>query len=102
MLKHYPNKIERIWFYGITDIDDEFAISMLEDDYIELFSHGHTFYKSQDIILSRDPMIKALADIYVMSYDTLIADAESRNKSFLEVLKKSIQKHIQQESSFIG
>jgi hypothetical protein len=91
LLKYFPNKIESIWFYGITDIDSEFRISLKEDGFKELFSHGKMFFKTQDIIVSdEDNPFKV--ELFVMTYETLINDAESRNDTFLRILKSTIQK----------
>jgi hypothetical protein len=92
LLKYYPNNIERIWFYGITDIDQEFRVSLKEDGFKELFSHGSMFYKSQPIIVD-DENNPFPIDLYVMTYDTFINDAESRNSTFLRILKNSIEKN---------
>jgi len=91
LLKYYPNKIERIWFYGITDIDIEFRRSLKEDGFKELFSHGRMYYKSQPIIVDNEENPFPI-DLYVLTYDTFINDAESRNATFLKVLKNSITK----------
>ena len=91
LLKHYPNKIDRIWFYGITDIDSQFRVSLKEDDFKELFSHGTIFYKQQPIYAQEDGE-KFLVDLYVLTYDTFITDAESRNSTFLRVLKEGVRR----------
>ena len=91
LLEHYPNKINRLWFYGITDIDAEFRVSLIEDEFKELFSNGQIFYKSQPIIVGREDN-KFPIDLYVMTYDAFIKDAEFRNSTFLRILKDSIQK----------
>ncbi len=90
LLTYFPEKIDRIWFYGITDIDSEFRKSLIEDGYKQLFSHGQMFFKTQDIIVD-DETKPFRADLFVMTYETLINDAESRNKSFLEILKTQIR-----------
>jgi Histidine kinase-, DNA gyrase B-, and HSP90-like ATPase len=90
LLKYFPDKIDRIWFYGITDINDEFRISLLEDGFKQLFSHGQMFFKTQDIIVD-DEKNPFRVDLFVMTYETLINDAESRNKSFLEIIKGQIK-----------
>ncbi len=89
LLAYYPNKINRIWFYGITDIDAEFRLSLKEDGFKELFSLGTMFYKPQPIYLEEggEPF---LVDLYVLTYETLINDAESRNETFLRILKETI------------
>lgn len=94
LLRYFPDKIDRIWFYGIADIDAEFRISLLEDGFKQLFSHGQMFFKPQDIIVEneRNPF---RIDLFVMSYETLIKDAESRNKSFLEIIKAQIKGYVE-------
>ena len=89
LLKFYPDRINRIWFYGITDIGAEFRIALLEDEFRELFSHGQVFYKSQPIIVDNEGE-KFPVDLYVMNYDAFIQDAESRNSTFLNLLKESV------------
>ncbi len=98
LLKYFPRKIERIWFYGVTDVDSEFRISLIEDGFKELFSHGQMFFKTQDIIVDdeRNPF---RVDLFVMTYDALIEDAESRNDTFLKILKSAIQKSIDSAST---
>jgi Histidine kinase-, DNA gyrase B-, and HSP90-like ATPase len=93
LLKYFPNKIERIWFYGISDIDPEFRISLREDGFKQLFSHGQIFFKPQNIIVDNenDPFI---VDLFIMTYESLINDSESRNETFLRVLKSTISKSI--------
>lgn len=91
LLRYFPDKIEKIWFYGITDIDSEFRISLLEDGFKELFSHGQMFFKTQDIIVS-DENKPFKVDLFVMTYESLISDAESRNETFLKILKSTIRK----------
>jgi hypothetical protein len=93
LLKYFPNKIERIWFYGISDIDSEFRISLREDGFKQLFSHGQIFFKPQNIIVDNenDPFI---VDLFIMTYESLINDSESRNETFLRVLKSAISKSI--------
>jgi hypothetical protein len=98
LLKYYPNNIERIWFYGITDIDQEFRKSLKEEEFKELFSHGTMFYKQQKIIVE-DETTPFFVDLYVLTYDTFINDAESRNSTFLRLLKNSIAQSIKNNST---
>jgi len=98
LLKFYPDRINRMWFYGITDIGPEFRIALLEDEFRELFSHGQVFYKSQSIIVDNEDE-KFPVDLYVMNYDALIQDAESRNSTFLNLLKESMARVAEAEAS---
>ena len=91
LLKYFPDKIEKIWFYGISDIDREFRYSLLEGGFKELFSYGQMFFKTQDIIVN-DESNPFQVDLFVMTYESLIQDAESRNHAFLKILKSAIRK----------
>jgi hypothetical protein len=93
LLSHYPDKIQRIWFYGIVDIDPDFRISLLEDDYIELYSPGCLFYKEQTIIVNDDPSNKIPWGLFIQSYQSFVDDAEARNATFLKILKENIKKN---------
>lgn len=90
LLKHYPDKINRIWFYGITDIDSEFKLSLREEGFKELFSLGSMFYKPQPIYLEEGGM-PFHVDLYVLTYETFIRDAEQRNETFLRILKRQVK-----------
>jgi hypothetical protein len=92
LLEFYPGKIQRIWFYGIIDFDEEFISSIEEDDYIRLYSTGELYYKRQPINTTRKPIEKKHADMFLLSYNSMLEDAESRNKTFLQILKESIKK----------
>ncbi len=93
LLEHYPNKINRVWFYAVTDIDAEFSRSLREERFIELFSQSTMFYKSQPIILASEQEL--LVDMFVLTYESLIGDAEVRNETFLTVLKNSIRREVE-------
>jgi hypothetical protein len=94
LLQHYPNKIQRIWFYGIVDFDDEFKVSLLEDKYIELFSCGTVFYKEQPIIMDIETKTEIPVGLYVLSFDAFLKDAEVRNSTFLNLLKEELKTNI--------
>ena len=95
LLKYFPHKIERIWFYGITDIDQEFRRSLKEDQFKELFSRGQMFYKPQPIIVDNEDE-QFIVDMFVMTYTAFIEDAEARNSTFMRILKARIASFIAQ------
>lgn len=96
LLKYYPNCIQRIWFYGIVDIDREFRKSLKEDGYTELFSTDQLFYKEQPIIVE-DENSPILTGIYILSFDAFLKDAESRNSTFLNILKEGMKRKYEDE-----
>lgn len=89
LLQYYPHKIERIWFFGITEITPEFRLALKEEKYQELFSQGQMFYKQHDILLSEQSR-PIPVDLVVMNYAALIKDAESRNETFIRILRGRI------------
>jgi len=91
LLNYYPNRIQRMWFYGIVDIDKELKRSLRESEFIELYSDDSCFYKSQNIIPDYNDDIKIPIGFYIMSFKSLINDAERRNSTFLDILKESIK-----------
>lgn len=86
-VKAFKNKekIEEIFAFLITDIDEKLAERLSGDGYVPLFSTEspiyHRFYDKLGI------------SIYVVSAKTLVLDAESRNKVFLDIIKKQSRLH---------
>lgn len=92
LLKYYGNKIQRIWFYGIVDFDNEFKISLLEDKYTRLYSTDSVYYKEQPIILDIEKPNETIpVGLYIMSFGAFINDASSRNSTFLNLLKENLK-----------
>lgn len=91
LLELYPEKIQRMWFYGIIDFDSELRASLTEDGYIRLFSEGEVYYKKQPIVVTMNPPVKSQADIFLLSYQTMLQDAEIRNSTFLTLLKEGLK-----------
>lgn len=88
----YPDKIQRIWFYGIVDFNPEFRISLLEDNFIELYSTGNLFYKEVAIIPDNHRESERIPfGMFLLDYQAFINDAAARNKTFLEILKAGFQ-----------
>jgi hypothetical protein len=92
LLQHYPDKIQRIWFYGVVDFDDEFKKSLLEDKYAEIFSTGTVFYKEQPIILDLETKKEIPVGLFLLDFNALINDAATRNQTFLNIVKESFKK----------
>lgn len=91
LLQFYPKNIQRIWFYGIVDFDDEFIRSLKEEKYIELYSKDTCYYKEHSIMPDIDSDVMIPIGLFILSYKALIEDAESRNGTFLKILKEGIR-----------
>lgn len=74
-------KIKEVYGYLITDVDVEFAETLIEDDFVAMYSSEHPIYhKYYD---------KLDISIFVVSIKTMIYDAEARNKMFLDIIRKN-------------
>lgn len=92
LLEYYPSKIQRMWFYGIVDIDDEFELYLNSNQYKEIYSVGKAFYKTQDIYYkANDIKQQCPVGITILSFDSFLDDAEKRNETFLDILRESIK-----------
>jgi hypothetical protein len=89
LLEYYPNRIQRIWFYGIIDIDIEFKLLLKGAGFTELYSNDSVLYAPQNIYLNEETKIPI--GIYIQSFKAFIDDAESRNSTFLQILKEGFK-----------
>ena len=78
-----------MWFYGIVDIlnDKEFVDSLTENRYVPIFSDGSMFYREIQIGDDNIPI-----GFYILSYHALLSDAETRNSTFLRIIKEGFKK----------
>ncbi|RLD53798.1 MAG: ATP-binding protein, partial [Bacteroidetes bacterium] len=94
LVKYFPNKIQRVWFYGVIDFSKEFIIYLKENDYFEIYSKDKAFYGEEKIIsIDKDSHNQVFVGINLISFDAFWKDAESRNSTFLKILKDGFRKH---------
>jgi len=91
LLKYYPNKIQRMWFYAIVEFNDDFKLSLINDEYTPLFSKDSLYYKEVSLQLTLDDPTKYLVGTYVLSIDAFIKDAKANNEIFLTILKNGFK-----------
>jgi len=92
---HCPN-IERIWYYAIIHINQEMEDVLLQQEFAPLFSKGKVFYK--EFPTRRPGGVIVPTPTFIMSFDAVVADAECRNHTFLEILKAGMKKLVKDES----
>ncbi|HPE99509.1 MAG TPA: ATP-binding protein [Bacteroidales bacterium] len=92
LMRYYPEKIQRIWFYGIVEFTNEFKLSLKDDEYTPLFSKDKLYYKENKIHLSEDSDEYHLVGTYILSIDAFIEDAKAQNETFLKILKSGFLK----------
>ena len=89
LLEYYPEKIQRIWFYGVIDIEPGFKLLLENQDFIELYSNDTVMFKHSDLKLENGE--KVPVGFFIQSYKALLEDAAFRNQTFLDVLKEGFK-----------
>jgi anti-sigma regulatory factor (Ser/Thr protein kinase) len=102
LMKFYPDKIQRIWFYGIVEFNDEFKMSLMEEKYTSLYSKDILYYKENEVLLNINDTKSHLIGTYILSIDAFIEDAKARNAAFLQILKDGFQKIKNEDTEIIS
>lgn len=90
-LAQYCENIQRIWYYAVLDINDQFARSLRQQKWAPLFSKGRVYY--QEFPTYRNNQTIVPTPIFVMSFDAIVSDAAARNHTFLEILRAAMKQH---------
>ena len=96
LAKYYSNRIQRMWFYGIVDIDDVYKLHLINNGYSPLFSKGSIYFRSKEIFPSLDKETKVIQNAYIMDYTALVEDANYRNSIFLKILQGKFKESSEQ------
>lgn len=88
LVDHCPN-IQRMWYFGIIDIDPDMEQLLRDTKWAPLYSKGKVFY--QDYQLQRTDGRMVPAPTCLLSFDAVVNDAKARNHTFLEILKSDIR-----------
>ena len=91
LLNYYPNKIQRMWFYGIVEFNNEFKLSLLNSEYTPLYSKDQLFYKENSWRKSLEDETRYKVGTYILSLDAFIKDAKAHNELFLNILKEGFK-----------
>lgn len=94
LVKHCPN-IQQMWYYAVIQLDDELATHLRANDWASLFSKGQLYHKTLKIERPDGSIVPT--PTFVMSFDAIVADAECRNHTFLEILRSDIKKQLNSE-----
>lgn len=94
LYNYYNKHIQRIWYYGVVECIDEYILHLRTNEYKPLFSKGTVFFKEKNVIIDRYSDESVLADTFIMDIDALANDAEARNATFLNILRKQFETEI--------
>lgn len=91
LMQYYPSKIQRIWFYAIVEFNDELKLYLENNGYTSLFSTDTMYYTEKEQKLSLTDTNRVNVGYYILSLDAFINDADTRNSTFLRILKEHFQ-----------
>jgi hypothetical protein len=86
LMKYYNNQIQRIWFYGIIELNEDVE-TQLAGEYTELYSSGKMYYRETNVAISINPKTILPIGVFIWDLDAVINDANARNSAFLNLIK---------------
>ncbi|MFC3161272.1 Histidine kinase-, DNA gyrase B-, and HSP90-like ATPase [Chryseobacterium arachidis] len=84
--KYYNNKVQRVWYYGIIEFNDEIELA-LSGRFTELYSSGKLYYTETEVAISLRPKMTIPIGIFMWDIDAVVRDADARNSTFLNFIK---------------
>jgi len=89
-LAAFCQNVEHIWYYAVIHINQEMEDVLLQQEFVSMFSRGKVFYK--EFPTRRPGGAIVPTPTFVMSFDAIVADAECRNHTFLEILRSGMKR----------
>lgn len=91
LAKYYDKRIQRMWFYGIVEFDERYETHLVNNGYDPLFSNGSIYFKSKTVYTDKSKSYGVIQNSYIMNFKALVEDANSRNETFLKILKHQFE-----------
>ena len=96
LVAHCP-KVQRIWYYAVIHINADMEETLIQQKFVPMFSKGKVFYNEYET--RRPDGQKAPTPTFIVSFDAIVADAECRNHTFLEILRNGIKQHSERQAA---
>lgn len=87
LAEYYGRRIQRMWFYGIVEFTDKYRMHLVNNGYNPLFSNGSVYFKSKPVFTDLKKSFSVVQNSYIMDFSALVEDANTRNETFLKILK---------------
>lgn len=89
-LVEFCPKIQRVWYYAVIQVTKTMELRLRQMKWSPLYSKGKVFY--QEYKTPHPDGHDVPTPTFVMSFDAIVSDAQSRNHIFLEILRDSMKK----------
>lgn len=88
----FERKIQSLWLYGVTQLNDEYKSTLDTMGYRPLFSKGTVYCNPNPITITTEPeRITVPAVRYIMDIDAVINDADARNRTFMDLIRERMK-----------
>ena len=91
LAEYYGKRIQRMWFYGIVDFDDQYEMHLRDNYFNPLFSNGKIYFRSKPVSLDLTSSQRVIQNAYILDFSAMVEDANSRNSTFLKILQHSFE-----------
>ena len=89
LAQYFNKRIQRMWFYGIVEFDEDFEGYLVNQGFNPLFSTGSVYFRSKEIFTDKTKSYGVIQNASMMDYKALVEDANSRNETFLKILQSN-------------
>ncbi|MBS1986199.1 MAG: ATP-binding protein [Bdellovibrionales bacterium] len=96
LVAHCQN-IQRVWYYAVMQVNDATAFRLRQFKWTPLFSKGRVYYQEYETPHPDGRIVPT--PTFVISFDAIVADAESRNHTFLEILRNGMKKYAENQNA---
>ena len=88
----FDKKIQSLWLYGVTQLDDGYKSTLDTIGYRPLFSKGTVYVNPNPITITTEPeRITVPAVRYIMDIDAVVNDADARNNTFMDLIRERMK-----------
>ena len=91
LAEYYGKRIQRMWFYGIVDFDDQYEMHLRDNYFNPLFSNGKIYFRSKPVSLDLTSSQSVIQNAYILDFSAMVEDANSKNSTFLKILQHSFE-----------
>lgn len=91
LAEYFGKRIQRMWFYGVVDFDERYETHLVNNGYATLFSNGNVYFRSKIVYTDKTKSFGVIQNSYIMDFTALVEDANSRNETFLKILKSNFK-----------
>ena len=88
LAQYFNKRIQRMWFYGVVEFDEDFERFLVNQGYNPLFSNGSVYFRSKTVYIDKNKSFGVIQNAYILDYKALVEDANSRNETFLKILQR--------------